>query len=596
MTGARDRPGRARLRALLAVTTGLALAAAAPPASANLYFNPGGIDLESAALDGTNYHFVNRPPGGLVRLTPDGGLASDGRYLYLGYHGNDEVGPQGIDRVGVDGVGYKRRFVRATLPKCDDDLGGAPDEEAVAVAGPYVYWADPFAGTIGRASAADGSGVDPQFISTAAGACSPIPGIGARGLAVTGNSVYWSNPEQGTIGRANLDGSGVDQSFIAGAQDPWSVAVSGSDLYWTSASTGTIGRAQLDGTGALVPGSTANSFITGLTPSDAGAGPAAIAVQGSTLYFDNGDGWIGKASADGATVVHHLLEVYDDDAGRPAPPAIAADADQPSPTTTTVTCGTSSVHILEPPRSADLEVGNATGCTVTVRHVGPAPGPVSGNVDLTAAPVKGGIVGASGDLVSHGVCALKATKTAGLSTCTFEYAADPSVRGFVRHASRVILTAAYAGETTHAASTGKGEVNVVAVHPCLRVGESFLQTCDARGEIQVVTRVSVKGQTRTSTYPLFGATGGLAVTLPKRCVRGGGRFTVALALTGVARSLRFRRITLSLGSQRVTLTHPPFSARLRLRPRNASLTATMVFANPPTVDFSRTVKLAPPAC
>ena len=29
--------------------------------------------------------------------------------------------------------------------------------------------------------------------------------------------VYWANFNTGTIGRANLDGSGVDQSFITGA-------------------------------------------------------------------------------------------------------------------------------------------------------------------------------------------------------------------------------------------------------------------------------------------------------------------------------------------------------------------------------------------
>jgi len=587
---------RARLReASLAVAAGLALAAA-PSASAHLYFNPGGIDLESAALDGTNYHFVNQPPGGLIRLTPDGGLASDGTYLYLGYHGDDEVGLEGIDRVAVNGTGYRRRFVRATVPKCAEALGSAPDEAAIAVAGGEIYWAEPFAGTIGRASAADGSGVDSQFIVTDGGACSPLSGIGTRGLAVDGAHIYWTNPDQGTIGRANLDGSAVDQSFVTGLPDPWDVAVSGLNLYWTSAGTGTIGHVALEASGAIVPGSVTNSFITGLTPSDADAGPAAIAAQGATLYFDNGDGWIGKASADGTSVVHHLLQVYDDDAGRPAPPAIAADADQPAPTRTSLTCGASTVHILDPARGQDMPVGNATGCAVTVRHVGPAPGPVSGDVALSASPVKGGIVGASGDLVSHGSCALKAGKQPGVSTCTFEYAADSGVRGFSRNASRVVLTATYGGETTHSASAGKGLIGVLAVHPCLRVGDEFLETCDAQGEIQTVSRVSVTGRTRTSTYPVFGGTGGLAVTFPKRCVRGGGRFTVALALKAVPRTLRFRRITLSLGSQRVTLTHAPFSARLRLRPRGASLTAAMVFANPPTVDFTRTVKLAPPAC
>jgi hypothetical protein len=37
--------------------------------------------------------------------------------------------------------------------------------------------------------------------------------------------VYWANSRADTIGRANLDGTGVDQSFIAGASGTQGVAV-----------------------------------------------------------------------------------------------------------------------------------------------------------------------------------------------------------------------------------------------------------------------------------------------------------------------------------------------------------------------------------
>ena len=37
--------------------------------------------------------------------------------------------------------------------------------------------------------------------------------------------VYWANPDEGTIGRANLDGTGVDQSFITGRGPARGVAV-----------------------------------------------------------------------------------------------------------------------------------------------------------------------------------------------------------------------------------------------------------------------------------------------------------------------------------------------------------------------------------
>ena len=69
-------------------------------------------------------------------------------------------------------------------------------------------------------------------------------------MAVDGTHVYWANNASGTIGRANLDGSNPNQSFITGANAPIGVAVDGAHVYWTnfpqSAGTG-IGRANLDG-------------------------------------------------------------------------------------------------------------------------------------------------------------------------------------------------------------------------------------------------------------------------------------------------------------------------------------------------------------
>ena len=45
--------------------------------------------------------------------------------------------------------------------------------------------------------------------------------------------VYWTN-DNGTIGRANLDGTGVNQSFITGlGTSPQGVAVDGAHAYWT---------------------------------------------------------------------------------------------------------------------------------------------------------------------------------------------------------------------------------------------------------------------------------------------------------------------------------------------------------------------------
>jgi hypothetical protein len=45
------------------------------------------------------------------------------------------------------------------------------------------------------------------------------------GVAVDGNSVYWTNTFSDTIGRANLDGTDINQRFITGAIQPGGIAV-----------------------------------------------------------------------------------------------------------------------------------------------------------------------------------------------------------------------------------------------------------------------------------------------------------------------------------------------------------------------------------
>ena len=46
--------------------------------------------------------------------------------------------------------------------------------------------------------------------------------------------VYWVNFIAGTIGRANLDGTSANQSFITGASVPLGVAVDGQHVYWAN--------------------------------------------------------------------------------------------------------------------------------------------------------------------------------------------------------------------------------------------------------------------------------------------------------------------------------------------------------------------------
>jgi virginiamycin B lyase len=123
----------------------------------------------------------------------------------------------------------------------------------VAVDGLYIYWANQ-TGSIGRANL-DGSGVDPSFMT---GVVDPF------GVAVDGLYIYWAN-QTGSIGRANLDGSDPDATFVTGAHLPTGVAVDGSYLYWANDGSGTIGRANLDGSSPNQSFVTDANGIVGLT-------------------------------------------------------------------------------------------------------------------------------------------------------------------------------------------------------------------------------------------------------------------------------------------------------------------------------------------
>jgi hypothetical protein len=159
----------------------------------------------------------------------------------------------------------------------------------------YIYWTSNSGTTIGRANN-DGSSVNQQFIAGAQHPC---------GVTVDGSHIYWANegsPTSATvtgttIGRANLDGSSPDENFIKGAFHPCGVAIDGSHIYWANTGLGggnSIGRANLDGTGVD------QNFITGAN------GPCGVAVDAGHIYWANwggglGDGkTIGRANLDGS--------------------------------------------------------------------------------------------------------------------------------------------------------------------------------------------------------------------------------------------------------------------------------------------------------
>jgi virginiamycin B lyase len=118
------------------------------------------------------------------------------------------------------------------LAACSGGSSSSPGAHVSA----YVYWANSNNSTIGRANL-NGTGVNQRFIT----------GVSPRMVAVTSRYVYWASGTS-TIGRANLNGSGVNQRFITGANRPDALVIDSKYVYWANWGNGTIGRANLDGT------------------------------------------------------------------------------------------------------------------------------------------------------------------------------------------------------------------------------------------------------------------------------------------------------------------------------------------------------------
>ena len=154
--------------------------------------------------------------------------------------------------------------------------------------GNFVYWAsDGAGGSIGRAKI-NGSGANNAF----------IPGQNdPRAVAVDSKFIYWTNNTPPSIGRANLDGTNSNPSFITtGVSQPTGIAVTqNSGIYWVNTTgTDTIGHANIDGSNPLA------NFIT-----PAGTNTFGLAADQSFVYwldsFSDPGGKIGRAPLGGGT-------------------------------------------------------------------------------------------------------------------------------------------------------------------------------------------------------------------------------------------------------------------------------------------------------
>lgn len=154
----------------------------------------------------------------------------------------------------------------------------------VAVNSEYLYWAAP--GGIGRRKL-DGEGIYPGTV---------VPHLqGPCGLALDESHLYWGNSATSSIGRANLDGSEANSSFVTGLERPCDVAVSDGHLFWIERSSagrqGGVGKANLDGS------SPQRSFI----PFPSYNPSCGLAISGGFIYWGQEEA-IARANLEGGEV------------------------------------------------------------------------------------------------------------------------------------------------------------------------------------------------------------------------------------------------------------------------------------------------------
>ena len=182
-----------------------------------------GNAIGRANLDGTqrNPDFI---PSWLGVRAPNG-VAVDSKFIYWS-------GPSGIGRAFLNGSQPNNSFI----PDLGSPCGVAVDQN-------FVYYT--VGGNAIARAPAGGDPPDDGFI--------PVPGGTDCGVAVNDGLIYWSEGGATTgtrIGRASLDTGQAQHSLISGIAAT-GVAVTPEAIYWGSGPTGgTIGRANLDGTGA----------------------------------------------------------------------------------------------------------------------------------------------------------------------------------------------------------------------------------------------------------------------------------------------------------------------------------------------------------
>jgi hypothetical protein len=302
------------LASVVALTSAWTSARSAAPAYlywANSTFGPKpfATTIGRARLDGTGveHNFVSGTGRGPC------GVALDRQHIYWGEALGGKVGSPdkggAIGRANRDGTGVNAKFIPTPAHHgCGVAIAGShiywASWACAIVPGRGCWWAPSSGGAIGRANV-DGTGVDDRFITGIGIPRSPaFLSASPCGIAVAGNYIYWMYGAEGykppvlTIGRANLDGTGVNKRFITGVTSGCWIAVAAGHIYWANDGPAAgIGRANLDGTGVN------QRFIR------TAGNPCGVAVYQGHIYWGHSTGGfahpsatIGRANLDGSAV------------------------------------------------------------------------------------------------------------------------------------------------------------------------------------------------------------------------------------------------------------------------------------------------------
>ncbi len=298
---------RSRGAAVAGVVTALTVLGTSP-ALADIYWTQYGGSISSSNLDGQD----------VVELIPEAGpnlsqvsVGPDGHLYWSSYDSNQ------IGRSNLDGSSAQSDWLQASEPT------------GVVVTKSYIYWAEDGNGRVSRAKI-DGSDAEPDFLTglfsphnlaanstylyvadTAANRIVRVPLNGGpsktlltvdspQGVAVNGSSIYWSNMRQGTIGRADIDGSNINDEFLAPGGWINGLAVDASHLYWSGYTSGYMGRADLDGSNAnsqfvQTGGYSASVAVRGSAPTVTSVSPTKGPKSGGTEITIKGTGFYDTA-------------------------------------------------------------------------------------------------------------------------------------------------------------------------------------------------------------------------------------------------------------------------------------------------------------